>query len=534
MKTLLAAVFVCSVLPSAALAQSQSDRILVMPFDNVRREGRLFWIGEGAAVLLTDDLNALGAAAITRQERQQALERLQVPPAAALTDATVIRIGQLVGAATVVIGSLQLDEDTLTIHARSIVLDTGRIQTDTAERGRLADLVSIVERIARRIAPSSTKSSEEIERLHPTLAVFENFIKGLLAETPDTQIDYLEAALKLQPGFDRARLALWDVYTDQGDDDEALASVRSIAVTSASSRRARFLAGLSLLSLKRYDEAFAAFKTLADAQPTPPILNNIGVVLLQRPATPQTGPSTYYFTKAADADPDDPDYAFNLGYAYFLDHDQQAATYWLREAVRRSPTDGDAHFVLGAALAAAGNSLEAARERELAKRLSAKYEREKRPGGNDITVPRGLERVKQEVELPHARRIETRLATNEQRSQQELAAFYLNNARRLFQQENDRQAVDELNRALYLSPYLAQAHLLLGRIHLRDGRVHDAIDAFKISLWSEETADAHAALGEAYRQNKDAVAARSEADRALALDPDSVEAKQLLARLDVR
>ena len=46
----------------------------------------------------------LGADAITREERQQAFERLQVPPAAALTDATVIRIGQLVGAARVVVG----------------------------------------------------------------------------------------------------------------------------------------------------------------------------------------------------------------------------------------------------------------------------------------------------------------------------------------------------------------------------------------------------------------------------------------------
>ena len=88
----------------------------------------------------------------------------------------------------------------------------------------------------------------------------------------------------------------------------------------------------------------------------------------------------------------------------------------------------------------------------------------------------------------------------------------------------------ELNHALYLSPYLADAHLLLGRIHLRNGRVHDAIDAFKIALWSAETADAHAALGEAYRQAKDPAAARAEAQRALALDPASAEAEALLAR----
>jgi len=185
---LIVAVFSAPSVSTAAEQTPTGDRILVMPFDNVKREGRLFWLGEGAAVLLTDDLNALGVAAISRQERQQALERLQVPPAAALTEATVIRIGQLVGAAAVVIGSLQLDEDTLAVHARSIALDTGRVQADTSERGPLGDLNAIVERIARRIAPPSTKSSDEIQRLHPPLAVFENFIKGLLAETPETAI----------------------------------------------------------------------------------------------------------------------------------------------------------------------------------------------------------------------------------------------------------------------------------------------------------------------------------------------------------
>jgi len=531
MRWIAAAVVAVAVAPPAT-AQT-ADGTLVMPFDNVRREAKLLWLGEGAAVLLTDDLTALGAAAIAREERQQALEKLQAPPVAALTDATVIRIGQLVGAATVVTGSMQLDGDVLTVHARSIALESGRVQTDASEKGALSDLFAIVERVARRIAPASTKSSEDIQRQHPPLPVFENYIKGLLAETPDTQIGYLKTALKLQPGFDRARLALWDVYTDQGDYEAALASVAPIAPASSAWRHARFLAGLSQVDLKQYDDAFSTFKALADAQATPAILNNLGVIQLQRGGAAPAGQPTYYFTKAADADLDDSDYAFNLGYAYFLDRDLQAAIYWLRETVRRNPTDGDAHFVLAAALAATGSSVEASRERELAGRLSATYEQSaKRPGGD--AVPRGLERVKQEVELPHARRIETTLASNEQRSQQDLAAFYLNSARRLFQEEKDRQAADELNRALYLSPYLAEAHLLLGRIRLRDGRIHDAIDAFKISLWSAETAEAHAALGEAYRQNKDAAAARTEAERALALDPDSSEARLLLARLDAR
>jgi len=528
--------FVCAWASRPAIAAAQSaastSRVLVMPFENVTRDPKIFWLGEGAAVLLTDDLLALGVNAITRPERQQAFDRLQVPPAATLTDATVIRIGQLVGAADVIVGSLQMDGDALVLHVRGIALEAGRVKVDATERGPLPDLFAIVDRIARKIAPAGAVPPMQA-REPVSLPVFEDFIKGVLAETPATAINYLGAALKLQPTFDRARIALWQVYDDQGDHEQALAAIAPVPASSPFGSRARFLAGLSQFYLKKYDEAFATFKALADTQPAANIWNNLGVVQLRRGSTPQTGTPAYFFTKAAEADPYDPDYLFNLGYAYWLDRDTQAAIYWLREAVRRNPADGDAHFVLGAALAAAGNAVEAARERELARRLSAQYEaRARRPGGD--VVPKGLERVKDEIELPHAHGVERTLATSEQRSQDELARFYLDSARRQFERENDREAADDLNRALYLSPYLADAHLLLGRIHLRNGRVREAIDAFKIALWSAESADAHVALGDAYWQNKDAAAARAEAERALALDPQSAAAKRLLATIDAR
>ena len=513
-------------------AQAPAPRILVMPFENVTREGRLFWLTEAAAVLLTDDLNALGAGAITRQERQQAFERLQVPPAAVLTDATMIRIGQLVGASRVVVGSLQMEQDVIVVRARSIALDTGRVPADVTERGPLPELFATFERIARRMAPPSTASSADVEKQHPPVTVFEAFIKGLLAETPETAVSYLRAALAGQPSFDRARLALWDVYDEQGDHALALAAVGSVTEESPWYRRARFLAGLSQLYLKKLDDAFATFKALADAETSPAVLNNLGVIQLRRGGSPQGGQPAYFFTKAADADPDDEDFLFNLGYAYWLDRDPQAAIYWLREAVRRNPADADAHFVLAAAIGTGSNTAEATREIELARRLSDTYAAMKRPGGD--AVPKRLERLKPDVALPHTREVGAKLASNEQRGNEDLARFYLERAQRLFQQENDRDAIVELNHAIYLSPYLADAHLLLGRSMLRTGRVHEAIDAFKIALWSAETAAAHAALGEAYRQAKNPAAAHAEAERALALDPASADAQQLLARLEGR
>ena len=519
--------------PRAAAGQTVEGRTLVMPFENVTREPRIFWLGEAAAVLLTDDLAALGASAITRTERQEAFERLQVPPVATLTDATVIRIGQIVGADQVVTGSLQLEGDDLVVHARRLELESGRLRSDVTERGPLADVYATFERVARRIMPASSRTTAGVAPERPPVAAFENYIKGVLAETPATGINYLHAALALQPSYDRARLALWDIYTDQGEYDHALAAVVPVAASSPLARDARFLAGLSQLELKRYDQAFATFKALADAHPDAAVLNNLGLVQLRRGATPETGQATYFFNQAADTEPADADYQFNLGYAYWSGKDPQATVYWLREAVRRRPTDGEAHFILAVALSATGSGAEAAREKELAFRLSSAFaDWERRPASDPI--PKGLERVKTQIELPHTRELDARISTVTQRDQQELADFYLESGRRLFDRENDREASAELKRALYLSPYLAEAHLLLGRIHLRNGRVNEAIDALKISLWSRETAAAHAVLGEAYRQSGDITNARSEADRALALDPASSDAKALLARLDAR
>ena len=59
----------------------------------------------------------------------------------------------------------------------------------------------------------------------------------------------------------------------------------------------------------------------------------------------------------------------------------------------------------------------------------------------------------------------------------------------------------------------------------------EAVEALKVALWSEETADAHVALAEAYLELKDQPGARSEVDRALVLEPRHAAALALRQRL---
>jgi predicted Zn-dependent protease len=530
MRRLAMAALVCALAANPHAAQApivdngdSGDRFLVVPFDNPGHDAKIYWVGEAAAILLADNLNALSRVAYSREERLEAFEQLQVPPVATLSHASVIRLGELVGAAHVVIGSIALSETQLSVHAQDIRLDTGRLEREVVETGRVEDLFAIFDRLTARLIdkPQGSPTAPSDAGKRPTLQVFENYVKGLMATGPSTRVGYLQSALKLDPGFDRARLALWSVNQENGNPQAALLAATAVPETSVLYPRARFNAALSLIELKRFDDGFATLKTLAERAPSAPVMNNLGVIQTRRSASPQSGKPTYYFNEAVKRDSSDPDYYFNLGYAYWLEHDEQGAIYWLREAVRRRPADSQAHALLAAALSSAGSATEAARERALTAQLSTK------PVDGST---RGLERLKLSLEGTR-RRIDTAIAENSQRDQRELAAFHLERGRRLFEQGNDAEATAELRRSLYSSPYEAEAHLLLGRIYLRMGQTQAAIDAFKISLWSSESTAAHLALAQAYVQTNNEVGARAEAQRVLVLTPGSAEAKALLEKL---
>ena len=520
-----------ALLPAAAAAQTPAPalptpRILVVPFETPGRDGRTYWLGEAVALLLADDLNARGLGAITRPARDRAYDQLHLPATGVLSRATVIKVGEIVGAAQVIVGEVDVDGDALTVRARQIRIDVGRADSEIVERGTLAGLFEVARKVARRAVPGGTASAAPVT---PSLHAYEQFVKGIVAEQPASQADFLEAALKLEPSYDRARLALWDARTAQGDNAAALAVAKGVSTASAYARQARFLSGVSMIALKQYDEAFALFKELLTVRADATVLNNLGVVQLRRNGPAEQGKPVYFFTKAAEQTPNDPDVLFNLGYAYALDRDPQGAIYWLREALRRDPTDADAHFILAAALDASANTVEAGRERELAAQLSETYAD---PAARRDPLPRGLSRVELDLESWRANGVDQAISGNTQRDQRELSRFHLERARRMYEAEQDREASGELRRVVFLSPYESEAHLLLGRIHLRGGRPADAVAALKISIWSQDSAAARLAIADAYLRLRDLPSAKTHAQKALALDPGSADAKALLEKIE--
>jgi Flp pilus assembly protein TadD len=517
-----------SVRAQAPSAESAS-RVLVMPFVAATERPPGEWLGEGAAVMLTDVFLALGLPAMERDERMQALELLRVPSRFPLSYASVMRVGQSVGASQVVVGTYELERNRLTVRARTILLDSGIIQPEIVEEGPVESLFAIYGRVAVRLMPGAEVSRDTPGALHPPILAFEQFVKGVLAEAPDAQLALLREALRVHPSFDAARVALWSVHASLGDHDAALTVVQGTAAGDTPSRRARFLASVSMVQLERYADAYDVLVQLNAESPDATLLNNLGVVQLRRADPSGGGRAVSYFGEAARLD--GVDSFFNLGYAYWLDGDPEPAVYWLREAVRRDPGDDAAHYVLGVALDRLGRTPEAERERELARRLSSTYEEWERGAPGASAVLSGLERLRLDLGLPSALRIENVIEAVSQHDREQLALFHRDAGRVAFENERDAAAVAELRRAVYLAPYDHEAHLLLGRVYLRSGRLSDALRSLTISIWSTDTVAARLMLARAYAEAGSPGRARAELETVLEREPTNVQAREILGQL---
>ncbi len=518
---LFAALLALLLLAASAMAQP----VLIVPFELERFDARVGWLGEGVAVGVTAAARARGLAVVSRDERLAALDRLQLPPAAMLTRATVVKVAELVGASRVVVGRVAERDGTVTLTARLVDVESAALSDLPPAAAPAATLFTAFERIA---ADLGGRAPPATAPLAPSVPAFESYVRGLVASSSESQERFLRQALTLAPAYADARAALWDVQTTRGAHQSALATVggvTGVGVAGGDGALWRLRAAASLVHLARHDEAFTVLTGIAQADHGPSVPALLGVVQLRRGATPQTGRATYYFNQAVERDATDGDACFNLGYAYWLDRDPLAAAYWLREAVRRDPSDGDAHFVLAAALAASGGGPEADRERELARRLSDRWER---AGAADV-VPKGLER------LPDPSRrvspaLASALAAGVQRDQRELATFHVDTARRAYEAGRDPEAIRDLQRALYLTPYDVEALQLLGRAQARSGLLQEAAGTFKIAIWSAESAALQVELGEVLLRLHDTAGALRAAERALVLEPTLAPARDLAAR----
>ena len=166
---------------------------------------------------------------------------------------------------------------------------------------------------------------------------FENYIRGLVETDPVEQIRHLKEAVRLDPTFSPALLALGKAYFVNQQYDLAATTPGRLPLTDPNAREADFDRGLAYFYLGSYVKAEDAFAFVSKQLPLPEVVNNQGVAASRRGLD-----ATAFFQQAITADPNDPDYPFNLAVALTRKKDLAGAGRALAQTLKLRPQDTEA------------------------------------------------------------------------------------------------------------------------------------------------------------------------------------------------
>jgi tetratricopeptide (TPR) repeat protein len=325
--------------PSAA----HGRLLLVLPFENKAGVANLDWIGEGFPDLLNRRLNSAGFLTINRGDRLYAFDHLGLPLNLQPSRAMAIRIAQTLDADYVVFGSYSLNNTQLVAHAEVLDVAALRLGAELQQFGdldRLLDMLnSLAWQVTRQLDPGYAVEEQTFlaadRNLHGD--AFEDYIQGLTAPLVAQQIQHLRDAVRLDPGFAAAWLALGRAYFTNQDFDQAATTLGHLPKNDSNALQAEFYRGLSFFYTGNYREAEDAFAFVSMRLPLPEVVNNQGVAASRRGKD-----AAALFQQAIAADPRDPDYHFNLALALAHRNDTQGALKELDETLKLHPQDNEA------------------------------------------------------------------------------------------------------------------------------------------------------------------------------------------------
>jgi len=527
-------------------AAHQQGIYLVFPFENAGASQRLDWLSEGLEELTIQRLSAAGEQVYSRAGRLVELERYGLPRSSKLSRATMLHVAEDLDADFVVFGRFTAKGTSLTIESRILKVSPARLVPALRETGKLDSLMDLHARLVWRILSANDRNyalslAGFTKRQRPLrLDAFEHYIRGLLASEDDARLRELREAARLEPEWPEPDFALGEAYFTRRDCDSALPWYARVPKTHDRYVESVFATGVCRLLLGQPDHAEEVFTSLQQALKNsmvsgadlPEILNDLAIA---RARQGKTAAAQSDLRSAAELDPDEDVYPFNLGLLALQSNDPTAAAGYFREAVEREPDNAEDRALLILSLEKAGTKTEADQERETANetfgpnglpaiRLDAKNE----------TVAR-LSRIKMELDVTALRAemesAESPASEAASASSNDTSVTHLRRGRQELSAGHADAAEKEFRAVLAADPGSAAAHHGLAEIDRRQGKMDDAVKELRASLEARDSAVVRTMLAKIYLEQKKPDLARAEVEKALKLAPNYAEAKQLLEHL---
>jgi len=525
---LLSLLILCSIAgvsQSAETADTGGRVVLVLPFDNRSGQPALGWVGDSFPDTLNQRLASAGFLTLTREDRQYALDHLGLPIDFRPSRATTIRIAQNLDADFVIVGSYNVTNGRIAVQAQVLEVKNLKLSAplqDSSELNRLFDVENAVAwKVARQIDPHFNVAQQTFLAASGgvQLSAFENYIRGTDAPTSQERIKRLQAATATNPNYPAALLALGKAQYDEREYDQAAATFARIPQTDRRALEAGFYIGLSRFNTAKYAEAESAFSFVASRLPLPEVVNNQAVA-----SSRQGHNAVPLFQRASTADPNDPDYHYNLAVALFRQGDFAGANREVNSTLKLRPTDSEA--------AQLKTSISAGRKPP----TPAAAATDPPTSTSDFDPLERIRRTYSEASFRQAafqldQMRAMRLATLPPAEQ---AAEYTRQGHEYLSQGLVPEAEQEFQTAIAADASSAEAHAGLAQVRERSGNAADARAEAQSSIMLRPNVPAYLVLARLDLQTNDAPASASNVSKALKLNPKDSAAQGMRQALQAR
>ncbi len=553
-KFLFAIVFVMTfaALAGAQTVQSNTDTVLVLPFENTSQRPEFNWIGESFADSLSDLLKVPSLNVVSNDERKIIQQRLRVPLTSLPSLATSLKLARESKATLLIAGKYNIvpaqgeTAAIVSVTAKIIRVNEGRFLSEEFADGRritrdiylndaLANLQTVQGQVAYQILYQRDKALpfaqnqfiEAANKIPPR--AFEAYIKGLQVPETDAQTreNYYKNAIRIYAEeksgatYPDAALELGHLFLNQRKFPEAIDYFSRVPAESQFYPEAAFYTGLIHWQQQNYEQALAVLRPLAEDLKLTSVYNTIGAIAVQaaRAEKKNKGKSAALLTegidllkKALDSAPDAQDVRFNYGLALFSNLQYTEAAAELRPVLASSPKDGESYFLLAKSLELLKDASAADFDNQARRFLTegdryAKLQTEwTRSRTTDAIGLRVMQPPRKDFVGVILLKNQTRVAQPEVNETEKL----LIQARQFYKEGRDDDAMGALRRVLVSEPMSAESYYLLGMIHLRRGDKEQSVSSLKTALfWDNRLIDAYIALIKIYLEKGDCLQAKN-------------------------
>ncbi len=306
-----------------AARPAEAATLVVLPLKNNSTYQDVNWVGDSIAETLRNELNSSGQIVISREEVEEAQKRLSLRSGVLYTKATLIKLGQTLGADNIIYGGydvhlaagqIQLNKGVIEITSKSIDLRKSRDGNEINETGNLTELSRLEEHLSYQYASLFQPGKWTAEQfVAPSKLIRvdakESYIRGLLSTVPEQKLKWLQQAVALEPGYAAAQFELGKLYLSRKDFKLAQECFARVSASSPNYSAARFRMGLASFEALDYNAAANYFREVSVKVPLSEVFNNLGASesRLSQPKAVED------LKKAVEGDPNDPVYSYNLG-----------------------------------------------------------------------------------------------------------------------------------------------------------------------------------------------------------------------------